>query len=614
MGDVIQLRANDSLRSVVAGLGDPLRDKMATASYGLQFLDDYQLAAIYKSNWLGRKMVDIPAMDAVRKGRDWQAEQKQIEAIEAEEKRLGFWNKLLEVKIKARLWGGAALYIGTGDADLMQPLDPESVVKGGIKYLTVLARRDVSAGEISQDVLSEFYGRPAYYEVTGSSAASMVQIHPSRLAIFIGAPHADNLLSQGLNQGWGDSVIEAVYSAMKNADATAANIASLVFEANVDVFRIPDFMASLADPAYSQRLIERFLLAATAKGINRALILDKDEEYDRKTISFAQLPEVMQSFLQMAAGAADIPVTRLLGQSPAGLSATGEADMNNYYDRVSSIQTLEMMPALYRFDECLIRSALGSRPPEIFYEWAPLKQMTEKEQAEIGKMNAETAEILGRTGIFTSEELRTVVGNQLVESSFYPGLDQAMDETGNDWEKEFEEAKEAEAEAAAAAQTALRTADAAPRTLYVRRDVLNAAEIEAWAKGQGFETVQDGLHVTIIHTRTPLDWIKVGQAGEWSSDEDGEMTIAPGGPRLMERFGEAVVLQFASSRLTWRHEDIKRLGAETDYPDYQPHVTISWGAGDIDLSKVEPYKGKILLGPEQFEEVNDDWRAKVVEV
>lgn len=427
MGDVIQLRANDSLRSMVAGLGDPFRDKMATASYGLQYIDDYQLAAIYKSNWLGKKIVKIPALDAIRKGRDWQAEQDQIEAIEAEQNRLGFWHKLLEVKVKARLWGGAALFIGTGEQDLMQALNVERTGKGGVKYLTALSRRDVAAGPIDQNVLSEFYGKPSYYEVTGNS--SMVRIHPSRFAVFIGEPHGDNLLNFGVNEGWGDSIIESIYSAMKNADATAANIASLVFEANVDVFRIPEFMNGLADPEYRSRLLERFSLAATAKGINRALVLDKEEEYERKQVSFATLPEVMQSFLQMAAGAADIPVTRLLGQSPAGMSATGESDMNNYYDRVASIQTLEVTPALYRLDECLIRSALGSRPGEVFYKWSPLKQMTEKELAEIGKMNAETAKTLADTGIFTPVELRTVVTNQLVESSFYPGLDQAVADT-----------------------------------------------------------------------------------------------------------------------------------------------------------------------------------------
>ncbi|MXN51900.1 DUF1073 domain-containing protein [Shinella sp. AETb1-6] len=617
MGNVVQLRTNDSLRSVVAGLGDPMRDKIASAAYVLQYLDDYQLAAIYKSNWLGRKIVDIPAMDAVRKGRDWQAEQDQIELIEAEEKRLGFWHKLLEVKVKARLWGGAALYIGTGDTDLMQPLEPERISKGGVKYLTVLGRRDVSAGEISQDVLSEFYGRPAYYEVTGSSTASMVRIHPSRLAVFVGAPHADNLLSQGPNQGWGDSILEAVYTAMKNADATAANIASLVFEANVDVFRIPDFMTSLSDPAYSSRLLERFALAATAKGVNRALILDKEEEYERKQVTFAQLPEIMQTFLQMAAGAADIPVTRLLGQSPAGMSATGESDMNNYYDRVSSIQSLEMTPALYRLDECLIRSALGSRPAEIFYEWSPLKQMTEKEQAEIGKLYAETSEIFGRTGLFTSEELRTVVANQLVESSFYPGLDQAMEETGTDWEKEFEANKEAEAQAKAEAEAARQQmGDAAPRTLYVRRDVLNADELIAWAKGQGFKTTlpADDLHVTITFSRTPVDWMKMGD--NWSDNGKGGLTIPAGGPRLMEAFGqngEAKVLAFASSALSWRHEDMKRNGASWDHEEYQPHITISYDPDAPDIDSIEPFRGKIELGPEIFQEVKEDWQAGIRE-
>lgn len=600
MGEVITLRANDSLRSVVAGLGDPLRDKAATTFYGFQQLDPVQLSNIYRSNWLGKKIINIPAMDAVRKGRDWQAEQDQIELIEAEEKRLGFWNKLLEVKTKARLWGGAALLIGTGETDLMKPLEAERIGKGGIKYLTVLSRRDVTTGEIEQDVLSEYFGRPGYYEVTGR--AEMVRIHPSRLAVFLGAPHADDLIAQSINQGWGDSVLEAVYTAVRNADATAANIASLVFEANVDVFRVPDFMASLSDQEYRNRLMERFTLAATAKGVNKALILDKEEEYDRKQISFAQLPEVMQTFLQMVSGAADIPVTRLLGQSPAGMSATGESDMLNYYDLVSSIQSLEMTPALYRLDECLIRSALGSRPPEIFYSWAPLKQMTEKELAEIGKVNAEAASTLNQTGLFTAEELRTVVGNQLVESGFYPGLDQAMAETGSGWEKEFEEAKVAEAEAAAAAKESLQQAqDAAPRTLYVRRDVINAAEIIAWAKGQGFKTTlpADDLHVTITYSRTPVDWMEMG-----STWED-EVKIPRGGARLMEKFGEARVLLFNSNMLRWRHDEMVDKGASWDHPEYQPHITISYDPASPDLAGVEPYQGEIVLGPEIFDEVKE---------
>lgn len=46
---------------------------------------------------------------------------------------------------------------------------------------------------------------------------------------------------------------------------------------------------------------------------------------------------------------------------------------------------------------------------------------------------------------------------------------------------------------------------------------------------------------------------------------------------------------------------------------YRPHVTIGRDAPDIDLSKIEPYRGNIVLGPEQFEEVDDEWRAGVSE-
>jgi len=44
--------------------------------------------------------------------------------------------------------------------------------------------------------------------------------------------------------------------------------------------------------------------------------------------------------MQLASGAADIPMTRLLGQSPAGMNATGDGDMRNYYDRIEAIAWL----------------------------------------------------------------------------------------------------------------------------------------------------------------------------------------------------------------------------------------------------------------------------------
>ncbi|MNN83453.1 hypothetical protein D3C81_2004930 [compost metagenome] len=97
--------------------------------------------------------------------------------------------------------------------------------------------------------------------------------------------------------------------------------------------------------------------------------------------------------------------------------------------------------------------------------------------------------------------------------------------------------------------------------------------------------------------------MKVG--GDWGSRQDGGLTVAPGGARLVEPQGSegAVVLLFNSSELAWRHMQIREAGASWDYEEYQPHVTITYAAGDLDLSKIEPYRGKIEFGPEIFEDL-----------
>lgn len=138
--------------------------------------------------------------------------------------------------------------------------------------------------------------------------------------------------------------------------------------------------------------------------------------------------------------------------------------------------------------------------------------------------------------------------------------------------------------------------DAAPRTLYVRRDVVNKAEITKWAKSQGFTDIVPDLHITITYSRAPVDWFKMGST--W----DEEMTLPKGGARQMETFGEAKVLLVQSNMLQWRHEEMVGNGASFDFPEYQPHVTISYGAMP---DNVEPYQGKIVLGPEIFEEVKE---------
>lgn len=580
----------DSLKNLVANLGTP-RDKAAGSFYAQTYLSDAEAMNAYRGAWLPQKIVDIPALDACRNWRAWNAEAEQISAIEAEETRLGVRGKVLEALVKARLFGGAAIYIGTGDADPMKPLDPARIGKGGIKHLNVLSRKILQAGEIDSDPESALYGLPSHYTIT--SKTGQARIHPSRLVRFIGAPHPDLESATGQEAGWGDSVLLAITQAIKQADGTSANIASLVFEAKIDVIKVPGLMQNLAgDGEYQQQLLNRLTLAATAKGINGTLMLDSEEDYQQKSASFATLPEIMMAFLQQVSGAADIPMTRLLGQSPGGMNASGDSDIRNYYDRIKAMQELSVGPAMAVLDECLIRSALGDRPSEVFYDWRSLWQVTNKERADIGKVTADTIKTLADTRLIPEDVLSDVAVNMLTESGVAPGLESAMagyvapDDEG-----------EGDIEAAG-------VTDAAPMPLYVRRDVLNVEEIAEWAVGQGITNIAGDLHVTVAYSRAAFDWIKAGNAKEWAESSHDTITIPEGGPRAVEPLGGmSAVILFASSQLSCRHEAIRKAGASHDFPDYTPHISLT--ESPVDLSKVEPYRGRIVLGPEIFEELRE---------
>jgi hypothetical protein len=157
--------------------------------------------------------------------------------------------------------------------------------------------------------------------------------------------------------------------------------------------------------------------------------------------------------------------------------------------------------------------------------------------------------------------------------------------------------------------------------LYVYRKVVNAAEIAAWCRANGFPSVrdEDSMHVTVTYSKDPVDWLAMGEPDNWPNpDADGNIKLPAGGPRVLESFGggenpKVIVLAFASNSLSWRHRSMRDKGASWKWPDYTPHITLSADAGDFDFEALKPYSGEIILGPEVFEPIDEDWNKKIVE-
>lgn len=413
----------DSLVNLISGLGTS-KDKSTHHVFTFRELSPAELTDAYRGDWIAGKTVDIPAEDATREWRRWQADREQISAIEAEETRHGLNHKVKEALIKDRLYGGGAIVIGLRNANWQDPIDYDSIKKGDLQFLHVVDRYEITAGKVCRDLLSPYYGEPEYYQVSSEGTGS-VTIHPSRVVRFV----TRKLPKRDLEvDGWGDSVLQRVHDAIKQAASSAAGVATLVDEASLDIIRIPEFMMNISKQSYRERLIQRFQLANVAKSTVNATILDKEEEWTKHATSFANLPEVIRVYLNIAAGAGDIPATRFLGQSPGGLNATGDSDIRNYYDSVGSEQKNTIGPAMARLDEVLIRSALGERPAEIHYNWVPLWQPTENERADILLKRSQAAVNIYNTGYVPDEVMSKAVQNMLIEDGSFPGIEAELDE------------------------------------------------------------------------------------------------------------------------------------------------------------------------------------------
>src|ERR1700729_3628070 len=155
----------DSLVNFVTGIGTP-KDASTASCFQLCILNRNQLENMYRSNWMARAGVDCPAEDATREWRSWQGSDKQIDAIEALERKFQLQMKMRQALIRANLYGGASLVLGVEQGQPDEELDFDAVGKDDLKFIVVLNRYELNAGPRIYNVMSRWYTRPEYYTIS----------------------------------------------------------------------------------------------------------------------------------------------------------------------------------------------------------------------------------------------------------------------------------------------------------------------------------------------------------------------------------------------------------------------------------------------------------------
>lgn len=409
----------DTLTSLQAGM-TPSRSKAQTVSYSGKIMTDSEIDNAVRFSSLARRVVNMPAEDMTRKWREWQADAKQVSAIEEIEQRFDIQRKYQQTIERARKNGDSYIYMDNGE-DPETPIVPETARP--LRFVSALRYLVCIPGEIEDDPISEYYDKPSYYEF--AAGASSVRVHPSRIVHMVGARRDDaSVIYQN------DSVLTAFMDDLKNHDSAMANLADMMFEAKIDIMKVKDLMKRVSDPDTEAAMSARYQLAALMKSVNGMLIMDmEDEDYQQKQLSFATLPDVIDRFQIAASGACGIPRSKLFMVQTGGLGNAGASDDGNYNARIKAMQENQLQPATHILDQMIIKTALGTIPKELHFNWRTLTELTDKEKSEIGVNLSKIFVDPVNAGIWSAEFATEPLINALVEAGIAPGLEKHF----NDW-------------------------------------------------------------------------------------------------------------------------------------------------------------------------------------
>jgi hypothetical protein len=421
----------DSLRSAIAAVNPFNRGNVQT---GVDRWFTPQLAiAAYLSSGMLRKVIKIPAADRVREWRDWQATKEQIETLEAEERRLGVVAKVKLAEVLRGIGGGALILAVPGD-----PATPvaANLSTGALAAVNVASRWQLQLVDIDENMASITYGQPRMFRIN-SGTKGQQDIHPSRVICFCGDPLPMGTGISAEDAFWGESRLESVFAEVQKSDNASQWFAELVKKAKLLRVGIPNLSDITATDDGQRRLEGRISLIATGESTLNATVFDAGdgekggEKLTDYQITWTGIPAMMDAFDQRVAAVADIPFTRLMGRSPAGMNATGESDQANWNKMVVAGQKLELRPCLDKLDAVLIPSA-GVNPDEVTWRFAPLDTPSEEQEAGTFDKTMDAVTKLQATGSIPDQAFVKGVQNLMSEREWMPGLDQALAEIPED--------------------------------------------------------------------------------------------------------------------------------------------------------------------------------------
>ncbi|MDR2042851.1 MAG: DUF1073 domain-containing protein [Clostridium sp.] len=273
--------------------------------------------------------------------------------------------------------------------------DPLNVKKiKGIDELRVYERAIVQP-----DYTAMFYGQPRYYQV--SSISGFFTVHASRCLAFCNSTMPERTMNPELRY-WGIPEYQRISRELRECSTAHGHAVKLLERAVQAVYSMKNLSSIVGTEDGEQSVLKRLQLIDLARGILNSIAIDSDgESYEFKSMQFNGVKDIIDTTCNMLSAVTSIPQTVLFGRSPAGMNATGNSDLENYYNLIERIQKMMLRGNLKTLVDVILRSALAKGAikdkPKYRIEFNPLWSSSEIEQATVDQSRAQAAHVKAQT-------------------------------------------------------------------------------------------------------------------------------------------------------------------------------------------------------------------------
>lgn len=407
----IGLRA-DGLANALTGMGIAGRDKsMSTTTQPIVFLAQEELEGLY-GEWLPRRIVDIYAEQATRKGfkvlfGGEGAAAEEVVGIEQVIEDLYILENFMLAAKNSRLYGGAVLLLYIDDGrPANQPVDKSKIYR--VEGMEVLDRWQI-APVVNEDNLYD-YSKPTYYQIISGDLINQPEltiIHKDRILRFDGDWLPYRIRQR--NYGWGMSSLQTVYESFRHYWTGLNSTATLLSEFDIFVHKIRGLSQMLA-AGKENDVRDRLVLNDMSKSVYRGYAIDAEkEELAFITRNFTGVGEILEKMRVDIIGASKIPHTVLFGESPSGLGSTGRSEERDFAKTLADYQQSTFHRPLKKLMTYIMLSKTGPTQGRVPESWRisfnDLFELNEREKADV---RARVAAVDGRyiqLGVLSPKEV-----------------------------------------------------------------------------------------------------------------------------------------------------------------------------------------------------------------